>query len=105
MHVIRTAGYQVKEQKTEVGRQKTGCRRKKGKKEGWQCLRLAALWANVMVCGYLGRFVSFRDGLLRQGRDFLGYNCSVVDTDIINQAGPVGTRFHSRAGTDVQTVF
>jgi len=37
VQVISTAGYQVKE-------------------EGWQCLKLLALWANVMVCGYPGRF-------------------------------------------------
>ncbi len=27
-------------------------------------LKLPALWANVMVCGYLRRFVSFRAGLI-----------------------------------------
>jgi len=34
-------------------------KKEKKKEEGWQCLRLPALWANVMVCGYPGRFVSF----------------------------------------------
>jgi hypothetical protein len=28
-------------------------------KKSWQCLKLPALWAKKMVCGYYGRFVSF----------------------------------------------
>jgi hypothetical protein len=40
VEVIRTAGYQVKE-------------------KGWQGIGLPALWANVMVCGYFGRFIFF----------------------------------------------
>ncbi len=37
--------------------------------------------------------------------DFLGYNCPVVDANIINQARPVGSGLHSRAGANVKTAF
>ena len=43
--------------------------------------------------------------LLRQGLDFLFAQRRVIDTNVINQAGPEGPRFHSRTGTNVQTVF
>jgi len=50
-------------------------------------------------------FFSGIDRLLnRQRLDFLGYQCPVVDTNIINQAGPVGSGFHSLAGANVQAV-
>jgi len=61
-------------------------------------------WVIKMVCGYSGRFISFWVGLLGQGRDFLGYNCPVVDADIVNQAGPVSSGPHSFAGSDVEAI-
>ena len=74
-------------------------------KKSWQCLKLPALWAKEKVCGCSGRFFSFLTGILRQGRDILGYHCPLVDADVVNQAGPEGPLFHSRAGADVQAVF
>jgi len=40
---------------------------------------------------YIGRFVSFQDGILCQSLDFLWGQGLVVDTDIVNQAGPKTT--------------
>jgi len=61
---MELSGYQVKEEGRQGieldGGQKAECRRKRGKKgKGWQGIGLPALWANVMVCGYFGRFGFF----------------------------------------------
>ena len=39
--------------------------------------------------------------LLCQGLDSLWAHCSVVDADVVDQAGEVGSGFHSLACTDV----
>ncbi len=52
---------------------------------------------------YIGRFVSFSDGLLHQGQDSLRAYNSVVDANFVNQAGPEGSRWRIVSTAYVKT--
>ena len=51
----------------------------------------------------IGPFVSFCAGLLCQGRDFLWAHGSVVDANVVDQAGEESTWGESAAGAEIET--
>ena len=64
------------------------------RKEGLVVFHAASPLSNLVVLFFLC-------GLPYQSRDFLRLHCPVVDTDIVDQAGEVGSVFHAFTATDV----
>ena len=46
-----------------------------------------------------------RDGLLGQGRDFLGYQWPAVDAEVVERGGKEGSRLNSFDGAGVMALY